>query len=194
MQWISHRQVCYFHKCFFCLPIKLNLFLRDHVLGLGNYDNPLRNWRSRLHTCSCCSCSPTTALSTPHLLISLPIILSGCPSFTVLKPVINVPAARAESTFLWLHVRVTQLWGMCSGASGQDESQPWAAWLGRYRRKTWCCQPSIKQILLEVPLIEALTFKVKIFSGLLSDLMDRNTLKAALCNHGHDSTQREWFS
>lgn len=81
--------------------------------------------------------SPPTALSTPHLLISLPTILSGCPSFTVLKAVINVPAARAESTFLWLHMRVTQMWGVCSDASGQDEPQPRAGLLGRCKTDTF---------------------------------------------------------
>lgn len=73
----------------------------------------------------------------------------------------------------------TQMWGVCSDASGPDESS--------HGQVYWA---AAKQILLDLPLIEALTFKVKIFSGLMSDLMDRNTLKAALCNHCHDSTQR----
>lgn len=181
---------------FFCLRIKLNVYLRDCVLGLviwPHLEELEEMTPVSIHTNSCCSCSPTAALSTPHLLISIPTILSGCSSFTALKRVINVRAARTEISFLWLHLCVNQMWGICSDASAQDEYQPWAGLLGRYKMKTWSCQVSIKQTHSEQPLIEALTFKVKIFSGLLWDLMDRNSLKAALCNHCHDSTQREWF-
>lgn len=83
-----------------------------------------------IHTNSCCSRSPYAALSTPHLLISIPTILSGCSSFTALKCVINVRATRTEISFLWLHVCVNQMWSICSDASPQDEYQPRAGFIG----------------------------------------------------------------
>lgn len=84
-----------------------------------------------IHTNSCCSRSATDAFSTPHLLISIPTILSGCSSFTALKCVINVRAARTEISFLWFaRVCVNQMWSICSDASAQDEYQPWAGFTG----------------------------------------------------------------
>lgn len=88
---------------------------------------------------------PTAVHVLPLLSFLLPIFSSPFPQSSL--------AATAEISFLWLHMCVTQMWGICSDASGQDEYQQRAGLLGCYRMKTWSSPVSVNQILLELPLI-----------------------------------------
>lgn len=123
-------QVCNFQR-FLCLPIKLNLYLHDHVLGLGNYDNTLRRrllWAA----------IPIPAVPVlPLLSFLLPILSSPFPQSSLAallslhwNTLLMFWAAGGEITVRWIHMCVTQMWdigtGYQTGTAGPLQHETWS--------------------------------------------------------------------